>query len=179
MYFTENKITIRSFSFLSEEDINSLIPHLGTRSVFNAMLAEWRQQGGDASSSKEAIKRSYDNAFEMDNSRSDVFAEPSIVKSELEDTSYWIPEASESTKDSLNGQNPMGSISMDERQSEDQRSEGERSMDQDDSMVSLKESQSLYLINQLKYVIFSLIMTEILVYMSCFVNGKFRSYMTC
>ena len=144
---SDNKITVRSFNFLSDEDINSLIPQVGTRAVFNAMLSDWRKQGGDSGSSME-MKRTHEQAFESDSNRSDVFAEPSIIKAEMdldqlaEDT-YWMQE-SESTKDSVAAvQDNLNASSNVDRQSIDQRSEGERSMDEQEpgegSMVSLQK----------------------------------------
>ncbi|XP_037818882.1 uncharacterized protein LOC119608506 [Lucilia sericata] len=41
--FKEHEVTLRSLIYLTDEEISELIPKIGIRTIFRAMLKEWRQ----------------------------------------------------------------------------------------------------------------------------------------
>ncbi|XP_073830777.1 uncharacterized protein [Musca autumnalis] len=59
--FREHDITLRSLMYLTETDINELIPKIGLRTIFRALLLEWRESQCSAKTFYNRLQKQFDD----------------------------------------------------------------------------------------------------------------------
>ncbi|XP_058982474.1 uncharacterized protein LOC101889534 [Musca domestica] len=57
--FKDHDITLRSLMYLNEADINELIPKIGLRTIFRALLQEWRETQCNTGNAYSQVQSSY------------------------------------------------------------------------------------------------------------------------